>query len=194
MDNIVAKSPFVSTWRLGQDHGPIRGGGRNPLALSGIVLSGANQGALRDRGRVPLDDDSVLTGEEVVQLDLSETELVVLSACETGLGDTAGGEGVFGLQRSFEMAGASTCVASLWQVPDRATQLLMSRFYENLWNKQMSKLEALREAQLWLRREATTNPEIVRGDRTLVADSQLATSGRLPPFYWAAFSLSGDWR
>jgi CHAT domain-containing protein len=143
---------------------------------------------------LPLGDDGVLTGEEVVGLDLSRTDLVVLSACETGLGDLAGGEGVFGLQRSFEMAGAATCVASLWQVPDEATQRLMTRFYENLWQKRMGKLAALREAQLWLRREAITQPEIVRGAHTTPEDGPPAVAGRLPPYYWAAFVLSGDWR
>jgi CHAT domain-containing protein len=191
---VEAKSLRGTAWRLGQSQGPVRADGRNPLALSGVVLSGANLGPALDAQGLPLGDDGVLTGEEVVGLDLSRTDLVVLSACETGLGDLAGGEGVFGLQRSFEMAGAATCVASLWQVPDEATQRLMTRFYENLWQKRMGKLAALREAQLWLRREAITQPEIVRGAHTTPEDGPPAVAGRLPPYYWAAFVLSGDWR
>jgi CHAT domain-containing protein len=125
----------------------------------------------------------------VQTLDLRGTELVVLSACETGLGKTAGGEGLLGLQRAFQVAGARTVIASLWKVDDIATRDLMERFYDNLWNKNMGKLEALRDAQLWMLRE--------RGPRGATPDeSDLAKSGenRLPPYYWAAFVLSGDWR
>jgi CHAT domain-containing protein/tetratricopeptide (TPR) repeat protein len=190
-------NPFASPWGMFLGHRPVRARGRNPLALSGVVLSRANVTRRRPGGAAARDDsfdDRILTGEEVVGLDLSGTELVVLSACETGLGDTAGGEGVFGLQRSFELAGASTCIASLWQVPDRATTALMARFYDNLWRKGLGKLAALREVQLWLRVEAARRPELARGERSLAADHEDAEAGRLPSYYWAAFVLSGDWR
>src|SRR5205085_5181669 len=85
--------------------------GRNPLVLSGLVLAGANAD-----GRQAA--DGILTAEEIADLDLSGTELAVLSACETGLGKVAGGEGVFGLQRAFGLAGTRATVASLWQVDD----------------------------------------------------------------------------
>ena len=118
--------------------------GFHPGLLSGLAFSGANT---RAGGN---DDDGILTAVEVAGLDLERTELVVLSACETGLGEVAGGGGVLGLQRAFQLSGAKTTVASLWQIPDRATMQLMQRFYENLWQKKLSKLDALREAQLWM--------------------------------------------
>src|SRR5262249_46617334 len=108
-------------------------GVRNPLLLSGVVLAGANRRA----------EEGLLTAEEVGGLDLRGCRLAVLSACETGLGGTVGGEGVLGLQRAFHLAGARAVVSSLWQVPDRATQSLMERFYDNLWTKKMGRLEAL---------------------------------------------------
>jgi CHAT domain-containing protein/Tfp pilus assembly protein PilF len=156
--------------------------GYHPNLLSGIVLAGANHPP--EEG-----DDGILTAEEVQTLDLRGTELVVLSACETGLGKTAGGEGLLGLQRSFQVAGARTVIASLWKVNDMATRNLMERFYDNLWNKKMSKLDALGEAQLWMLRERGT-----RGLAPLESHSEQGSMTRLPPYYWAAFVLSGDWR
>ena len=123
--------------------------GFHPDLLSGLVLAGANHPVTDGK------DDGILTAMEVSGLDLSQVDLATLSACETGLGESAGGEGLLGLQRAFQLAGAKTTVASLWQVPDAATQLLMQRFYDNLWNDdhKMSKLEALLEAQRWMLRE-----------------------------------------
>jgi CHAT domain-containing protein/Flp pilus assembly protein TadD len=165
--------------------------GFHPDLLCGLVLAGAN------RPVVDGQDDGILTAMEVAGLDLSHVDLATLSACETGLGESAGGEGLLGLQRAFQLAGAKTTVASLWQVPDRATKSLMSRFYENLWQRRMSKLEALREAQQWLIREGPKQSELLRG-RGLELDSEpeneVTQSGRLSPRYWAAFELSGDWR
>ena len=110
--------------------------GFDPGLLSGLVLAGANRPP--ENGK----EDGILTALEVEEMDLSRVRLATLSACETGLGETAGGEGLLGLQRAFQTAGAKTVVASLWKVPDRATQLLMARFYDNLWQKRMTKLEA----------------------------------------------------
>jgi CHAT domain-containing protein len=153
------------------------------------VLAGANWPA--EEGK----DDGILTALEVEQMDLSRVQLATLSACETGLGQTAGGEGLLGLQRAFQIAGAKTVVASLWKVPDRATQLLMARFYENLWQKRMTKLEALRQAQRWLLHEGPKNRDLVRGlDFAADQPPVAASSDTLPPYYWAAFILSGDWR
>src|SRR5207237_592194 len=103
-----------------------------------------------------------------------------------------------GLQRAFQAAGTRSVMASLWQVPDDATRRLMERFYENLWQKKMTKLEALRQAQLWM---LTEGPRRGPGVNRVVAPNKLdeakpekAAAGKAPPFYWAAFVLSGDWR
>lgn len=122
---------------------------RNPLLLSGLVLAGANRkGTDSDQ---PFDPDGgILTGEGLLALPLERLDLVVLSACETGLGDVAGGEGVFGLQRAFHVTGCKNVVASLWQVPDQSTAALMTVFYHELWEKGRSPIDALRHAQLHL--------------------------------------------
>ena len=162
--------------------------GFHPGLLSGLVLAGANQPLVRGQ------EDGVLTALEVAELDLRKVELAVLSACETGLGKVAGGEGVLGLQRAFQVAGAKTTVTSLWSVPDEPTRVLMERFYANLWEKQMSKLDALREAQLWMLCEGRSHAGVRRGIQRPEQTPAPVTTGRLPPYYWAAFVLSGDWR
>ncbi|MHC4579805.1 MAG: CHAT domain-containing protein, partial [Planctomycetota bacterium] len=154
--------------------------GYHPGLLSGLALAGANTHP------EPEADDGILTALEVAGLDLSNVELAVLSACETGLGEVAGGEGVLGLQRAFQVSGARTTVTSLWRVRDEATQLLMQRFYENLWAKGMPKLEALRQAQLWLMREGgKPGSGVVRGVQR-EGRASVGEDGRLPPYYWAA--------
>jgi CHAT domain-containing protein len=96
-----------------------------PGLLSGIVLAEAN----KPINLAAAGDDGILTAAEVTALDLRGVETVVLSACDTGLGHTAGGEGVLGLQRALQIAGARTVVASLWEVPDEATRHLMTHAY-----------------------------------------------------------------
>lgn len=154
-----------------------------PELMSGIVFAGANRTAA----------PAVLYAVEVADLPLDNAELVTLSACETGLGYLAGGEGVLGLSRAFHLAGARTVVASLWKVHDGATQLFMERFYDNLWSRRMRPGDALRETQLWMLREATQAEAEgkVRGLKRL-PPAQPPENGRLPPYYWAAFALSGD--
>ncbi len=154
--------------------------GQHPGLLSGLALAGANRPQAPDRA------DGILTAEEVQTLDLRRVDLAVLSACETGLGEVAGGEGLLGLQRSFQVAGARTTIAGYWKVDDLATRLLMERFYRNLWDKEMPRLAALREAQLYL----LNNPDAVRGAEPPEDEPRLRTAAR----YWAAFALSGDWR
>src|SRR5262249_7608447 len=135
--------------------------------------------------------DGIWTALEVAEQDLRGTELVVLSACETGLGESAGGEGLLGLQRAFQVAGAECVVASLWKVDDEATRLLMETFYHNLWNKRLGKLEALRQAQLSLLNGEVTNGR-GRGFGEAEPESVSGKSGRTHPRFWAAWLLSGD--
>jgi CHAT domain-containing protein len=138
----------------------------SPMLRSGLALAGANTW-LRG-GNLPAEaEDGLLTAEDVTRLDLLTTELVVLSACETGLGQVHAGEGVFGLRRAFVLAGAETLVMSLWKVPDGPTRDLMEDFYARLLSGE-GRAEALRQAQL-------------------------AMKERYPePFYWGAFICQGD--
>jgi tetratricopeptide (TPR) repeat protein len=138
----------------------------NPMLRSGLALAGANTW-LRSGNPPEEAEDGLLTAEDVTGLDLLATELVVLSACETGLGQVHVGEGVFGLRRAFVLAGAKTLVMSLWKVPDEPTRELMEDFYRRLLAGQ-GRAEALRQAQL-------------------------AMKAKYPaPFYWGAFICQGD--
>ncbi len=135
----------------------------NPLVRAGLALAGANhEPAHRE-------EDGVLTALELSQIDLIGTKLVVLSACQTGLGEVRSGDGVYGLRRAIAMAGAETQVMSLWNVDDAATSELMQSFYDRLLEG-MGRTEALRQAQLAMMRR----PE------------------RAHPFYWASFIVSGN--
>ncbi|HTU19456.1 MAG TPA: tetratricopeptide repeat protein [Gemmataceae bacterium] len=154
----------------------------HPGSLSGVVFAGANR--LSEQG-----GGAILTASEVGSLDLRGTELVVLSACQTGLGDVAGGEGVLGLQRAFHVAGARSVVASLWKVNDRATAALMKCFYDNLWRKKMGAAEALRQAQLTLLHDEGASGPLRGLD---LVESGGAGSRRPHPSLWAAWILSGD--
>jgi CHAT domain-containing protein len=137
----------------------------NPLLRSGLALAGFNT-------RTSGDEDGVFTALEAANLNLYGTQLVVLSACDTGLGDINNGEGVYGLRRAFAIAGAESQLLSLWQVSDYGTQSLMTRYYQNLMAG-MGRSEALRAVQL----------EMIR------AGGEYAH-----PYYWAAFILAGNWR
>ena len=134
------------------------------LTRTGLFMAGANN-ALSGK-EIPEDiDDGILTASEIANLDLRGTDLVVLSACRTGMGDI-GGDGVFGLQRGFKKGGVNSILMSLWDVDDEATQILMTSFYQN-YLKGMTKQEALLEAQKTVR----------------------VTPGFSDPEYWAAFIL-----
>lgn len=123
----------------------------HPMMRSGLVLAGANYAWANGKPLKPGMEDGILTAYEISQMDLSATELVVLSACETGLGDVQGNEGVYGLQRAFKMAGAKYLVMSLWQVPDFQTQELMAAFYTKWLEQNMSIPDAFRSAQREMR-------------------------------------------
>jgi CHAT domain-containing protein/tetratricopeptide (TPR) repeat protein len=146
-------------------------GVRNPLVLSGLVLAGADRPS-SDVDAKTGDDLGILAAEAIAGLPLQDLELVVLSACDTGLGTVAGGEGVFGLQRAFHLAGSHTVIASLWKVDDAATRKLMRLFYSHLWERGLPAAEALRQAQLTMLSEAVGSGE--------------------NPYYWAGWMLSGD--
>jgi CHAT domain-containing protein len=173
-----------------------------PLLRSGVVLAGG--GRAPDAAPVdlssdaPTRDDGILTAEEVQALDLRGCELVVLSACETGLGQLEYGQGVLGLQRAFQAAGARAVVASLWKVDDKATAALMERFYTNLWTGKLPKLEALRQAQLSLLNDsgfASRTRALGEKAGPLPEGGKIDQPGtRSDPALWAAFVLGGDGR
>ncbi|MEZ4942165.1 MAG: CHAT domain-containing tetratricopeptide repeat protein [Saprospiraceae bacterium] len=122
----------------------------HPLLRSALILCGANY-AWKNQRPYGNFEDGILTAYEISQLNLPGTELVVLSACETGLGDIRGHEGVYGLQRAFKVAGARYILMSLWEVPDKAAGALMAEFYQNYLQQKMPVHLALREAQNSLR-------------------------------------------
>ena len=135
----------------------------NPLLRSGLALAGAN---VRRSG----EDDGILTALEASGLNLWGTKLVVLSACDTGVGEVKNGEGVYGLRRALVLAGAETQMMSLWPVSDEGTRDLMIGYYQALQAGQ-GRGEALRQVQLQM----------------------LARPDRQHPFYWASFIQSGEW-
>ena len=174
--------------------------GRNPLLLSGLVLAGANLPPETDERGIPRGDGGLLTGEAIAGLSATKLELVVLSACDTGLGDVAS-EGVLGLQRAFHMAGAKNVVASLWKVDDNATAALMSLFYHKMWVQGESPIDALRSAQLSIHHNSElvnrliADPELLDkvarsrgGDLKREGGDDPATNATK---LWAAFVLSG---
>jgi CHAT domain-containing protein len=146
-------------------------GREDPMLRAGLYFAGANR-VLTGGGATADLDDGVLTAFEATALNLHGTELVVLSACGTGLGRAESGEGVFGLRRALEMAGAEAVLMSLWSVPDQETQELMRLFYEK-WLAGKEKHAALREAQLEMRQKVKER------------------YGEDLPFYWGAFVLVG---
>jgi len=117
----------------------------NPLLRSGIALAGANTALQSDS---PENATGLVTAEKILGLNLHGTEMAVLSACETGLGEIRTGEGVFGLRRAFSQAGAKSLVMGMWSVPDKETKELMLEFYKNITTGNMNRCQALRQAML----------------------------------------------
>lgn len=124
--------------------------GDRHMQYSGLLFAGANN-VWSGKTLAPGVEDGILTAEEISRLDLSNTDIVVLSACDTGLGDISKIDGVYGLQRGFKRAGVESVLMSLWKVDDRATRILMVEFYRNLMNGK-TKLQSLKEAQQYLRK------------------------------------------
>ncbi|MEP6512891.1 MAG: CHAT domain-containing protein [Parafilimonas sp.] len=134
---------------------------QDSMFRSGLVLAGCNN-TQADKEYIPGNhEDGILTAYEIAQMDLSNTNLAVLSACETALGDLQGNEGVIGLQRAFKMAGVKQMIISLWRVSDKQTVELMRMFYKN-----------------WLNGEST---------RDALRSAQLKMKEKYPPYDWAAF-------
>ena len=144
------------------------------LTRSFLVMAGGNM--LKNYDSIPEGiDDGILTAQEIAHTDLRSCDLVVLSACETALGDITN-EGVMGLQRGFKKAGANTILMSLWKVDDQASSLLLTKFYENLLSKKMPKIDALKKAQDYVR-----NYEIeVEGKKEKIFSD---------PKFWTSFIL-----
>lgn len=144
----------------------------NPLLLTGLALAGANR-----RGSAALDqDEGILTADEIARLNLQGTEWAVLSACDTGLGEIKAGEGVFGLRRAFQIAGARTVIMSLWPVEDESTRDWMRALYEGRLQRKLDTATAVHEANLTMLR------------------ARRAKGQTTHPFFWAAFVAAGDWR
>ncbi|OJJ16306.1 hypothetical protein BKI52_33990 [marine bacterium AO1-C] len=140
-------------------------GDNDPMLRSGLILAGVTD--YFNASEKPNSDDGVLTAYEAMNLQLDQTDLVVLSACETGLGKVQSGEGVYGLQRALKIAGARTILMSLWKVSDEATQKLMNVFYDE-WLKSGNKRDAFQKAQQQIRQEYKH------------------------PYYWGAFVMVGE--
>jgi len=143
----------------------------NPLLRSGIALAGANSSLQSgDNGT----NDGIVTAEKILGLKLRGTDVVVLSACNTGMGDVKSGEGVYGLRRAFTQAGAKSLVMSMWSVPDEETKELMVEFYKNMLSGNMNRAQALRQAAL----------------------KQMKTvkkrHGHANPYFWGAFVFMGE--
>jgi CHAT domain-containing protein/tetratricopeptide (TPR) repeat protein len=163
----------ISLARLGQGEGSDAKSSlhEDPLVRSGIALAGANTSI---DSQIKGQNNGIVTAEKILNLNLIGTDLVVLSACESGLGDVKSGEGIFGLRRAFSQAGAKSMVMSMWSVPDEETKDLMAIFYKNLQSGSMNRAQALRQAAL---------------EQMQAVKSKY---GHANPFFWGAFIFVGE--
>ena len=166
--------------------GRVRVEGENPLLRSGLALAGANHGQGGDG------EDGVLTALEAAGLDLRGTKLVVLSACETGVGEVKNGDGVYGLRRALVLAGAESQVMSLWQISDEATRDLMIGYYKRLQAGE-GRTEALRSVQIEMLRGGRQDQSTEDRGLSVRRGGRMKQS-RKHPFFWSGFIQSGDWR
>ena len=143
----------------------------NPLLLSGLAFAGANRRA----SAKPDETDGILTAEEIAGINLAGVDWAVLSACDTGVGDIRVGEGVFGLRRAFQVAGAKTVIMSLWPVEDETTRQWMGTLYREHFLDGKDSGESVRTASLQILRERRAKHQSTH------------------PFYWGAFIAAGDW-
>jgi len=160
--------------------------GENPLLRSGLIMAGVNQ------RRSGANEDGVLTAAEAAALDLWGTKLVVLSACETGLGDVKNGDGVYGLRRALVLAGSESQVMSLWRVGDAATRDLMTAYYTRLQGGK-GRTEALRQVQLEMLGGAVQAQGGKQRDLFGSSGDKAQTVNYRHPYYWASFIQSGAW-
>jgi len=144
----------------------------NPFMECGLAFAGANPGPNGRRGRPP-DNDGILWGYEVLGLDLTRTDIVTLSACNTGVGSTLDGESAFGLTKAFQMAGARQVIGSLWSIPGNTTEEMFSQLYDS---SQVPLYERLRDLQLRVITKLRQGPRHEH------------------PWYWGAFVTIGRWR
>ena len=153
---------------------PVRTGGLipdSPFLRAGLALAHANRRATATLE----DDDGILTAEEVASMNLSAVDWAVLSACDTGVGEIRSGEGVFGLERAFQIAGVRTVIMSLWSIEDQSTSDWMHRLYENRLGRRLSTVDSLRQATI------------------AMLQARRAAHKTTHPYYWGAFVASGDW-
>ncbi|TAF77997.1 MAG: CHAT domain-containing protein [Bacteroidetes bacterium] len=168
----IATHGFFETDKGGKQKGKLGSVSENPLLKSGLMLAGSDITLQNKKNGIikhneSKEEDGILTAYEAMNLNLENTDLVILSACETGLGEVKNGEGVYGLQRSFQVAGAKSIVNSLWTVNDQTTMLLMSTF-EREYMRTGDKKAAFRTAQIIVRKQFAH------------------------PYYWGAFVMMGD--
>jgi CHAT domain-containing protein len=143
----------------------------NPLRLSGLALAGANQ---RETAG-PLDEDGILTAQEIASMDLAGTDWAVLSACATGVGRVQAGEGILGLRRAFQVTGAETLIMSLWSVEDEAARQWMEALYRARLVQKFNTIQSVHHA----------STEVLQRRRSHDQSDH--------PFFWAGFVTAGDW-
>ena len=172
----------------------------DPMLRSALAFAGANRW-LEGKPLPATAEKGMIFAQDIAALDLWETELAILSACQTGIGDVKLGEGVFGLRRAFAIAGTKTLIMSLWSVPDRATALLMNRFLSNL-RRGIGRRVALKEAQDYIRTITVKQLQQSKFGRSILAElenalpqtRQLSETDQplAHPYFWGAWICQGE--